>query len=548
MMWFDALAIHPSPEPMESFTGYLVRLAELNAIRSKSALSAVAFPRLKRKANWTDLPRVSYGALPDATNCTDTQLHATTFYYLLNKFQRSVHPGPARIFLADVIATHLRYCPLCLQESGYYKLSWRFTHLTGCLQHNVYLLDHCGHCHTPVPLVPSPLRIGICPNCDGDLRNCQTQSVHPKEQSLLQMVSHDLTFLLSPQPWEDASEPIQSFGPTLSQMRRNRGWSQKALAQHLNVSKDVLQAIEGPKSVGRGETFQHYLDYLALFSFSFRDGFAQVQDSQTDTEARWLERIKWAVANLESEGKPLTQQAICRLLHCSPRTLKPYPAVQALLLDLGIRQLQQENKPISHSKRSLFFDHREETYLTQVKEIVQQMKAEAIPYSRREVARRMGMTGPGLCHYPRVAAFLADCLATSRAERQAEWHQRIEKAATQLQRQGQAVTQKAVARLLGISAERLRHHADLLAYLATFADYNTALHIRQQQEQEVALYEAVTEVIQQMRLGGQCMTQMAVAKALNTSVQRLKSYESIRPVMEEIIQHAKYETADFFRS
>lgn len=202
MMWFDALAIHPPPEPLESLTGYLMRLAELNAIRSKSALSAVAFPHLKRKASWTDLPRVSYGALPDAAGCTDAQLHATTFYHLLNKFQRSVHPGPAKVFLADVLAADLRYCSLCLRETNYYKLSWRFTHLTGCSQHHVYLLDRCGHCDACVPLVSSPLRVGICPACGGDLRDCETRSVGHAERSWLQMVSDDLAFLLTPQIWK----------------------------------------------------------------------------------------------------------------------------------------------------------------------------------------------------------------------------------------------------------------------------------------------------------------------------------------------------------
>lgn len=548
MMWFDLLAIHPSPEPLESFTGYLVRLAELNAIRTKSALSAVAFPHLQRKANWTDLPRVSYGAVPDATNCTDAQLHATTFYHLLRKFQRSVYPGPAKIFLADVLAMELRYCPLCLRETNYYQLSWRFTHLMGCTQHNVHLLDRCGHCDAPVPLVPSPLQIGMCPICGGDLRDCETGSVKHSERSLLQMVSDDLTFLLTAQPWETASVPIQTLGPTLAQTRRNRGWKRQAFAHHLGMSAEAFQAIEGCQSVGRGETFKHYLDYLAVFSLSFRDGFAQAQDSETDTEARWLERIRTAVTRLESEEKPRTQQAICSLLHCSPRTLKPYPVVQALLHDLGMRKPKRQNVQRSSPKRSAEFDQREERYLTRVKTVVEQIEAEGVPYSRREVARRMGMSGPGLCVYPRIAAFLRDCLAAARAEGHAAWHRRVEQAAVQLRAEEVLVTHAAVARVLGISAERLRHHKDLVAYLVTFTEYNAELRTRQQQTRETALYETVSDVIRQLNIGGQHVTQMAVAKALNTSVQRLKSYESIRPMMEAIVSNAKPENPVFFRS
>ena len=548
MMWFDALALHPPPESLESLTGYLVRLAELNAIRTKSALSAVAFPRLQRKGNWTDLPRVSYGAVPDATNCTDAQLHATTFYHLLRKFQRSVYPGPAKIFLADVLAEDLRYCPLCLCETNYYRLSWRFSHLVGCPQHNIYLLDRCGHCDAPVPLVPSPLRIGRCPTCGGDLRDCKTGSVHHGERSLLRRISDDLTFLLTPQPWEIASVPIQTFGPTLAQTRRNRGWKRQTFAHHLGMSAEAFQAIEGCQSVGRGETFKHYLDYLAILGLSFRTEFTRAQDDETDTEVRWMERVKWAVAVLEREGKPLTQQAICDLLQCKPKTLKPYAAVQSLLCDLGIRKPKRQNEPRSSPERSAAFDQREARYLARVKTVVEQMEAEGVTYSRREVARRVCMSGPGLSAYPRIAAFLRDCSAAARAEEHAGWRKRVEQAATQLRAQEVLVTHAAVARVLGTSAERLRYHKDLVAYLATFAEYNAELRARQQQTREAALYEAVTEVIRQLDTGGQRVTQVAVATALDTSVQSLKSYDSIRPMMEAIVSNAKPENPDFFRS
>lgn len=548
MMWFDALALHPPPESLESLTGYLVRLAELNAIRTKSALSAVAFPRLQRKGNWTDLPRVSYGAVPDATNCTDAQLHATTFYHLLRKFQRSVYPGPAKIFLADVLAADLRYCPLCLRETNYYRLPWRFTHLVGCPQHNVYLLDQCGHCDAPVPLVPSPLRIGKCPTCGGDLRDCKTGSVHHGERSLLRRISDDLTFLLTPQPWETASVPIQTFGPTLAQTRRNRGWTPQGFANHLGMSSEAFQAIEGRRSVGRGETFKHYLDYLAILGLSFRNEFAHAQDDETDTEARWMERVKWAVAALEREGKPLTQQAICHLLQCKPKTLKPYSAVQSLLCDMGIRKPKRQNARRSSPRRSAEFDQREERYLARVKTIAEQMEAEGVPHSQREVARRMGMSGPGLSVYPRIAAFLRDCSAAARVEEQAAWRRRVEQAAAQLRVEEVLVTHAAVARVVGISAERLRYHQDLVAYLATFTEYNAELRARQQQTRETALYEAVTDAIRQLNAGGQHVTQVSVAAALDTSVQRLKSYDSIRPMMEAIVSNAKPGNPDFFRS
>lgn len=551
MMWFDALTIHPPPEPLESFTGYLVRLAQTNAIRSKSALSAVAFPRLKRKANWTDLPRPSYGALPEAAACTQAQLHATTFYHLLHKFQRSVYPGPAKIFLAAVLSPNLRYCPVCLAETGFYKLSWRFTYLAGCAEHAVYLLDRCGHCGALVPLVPTPLRVGICPTCGGDLWTCPVPPL--TDQQRVQEIADDLSFLLSPQPWEDGPAALQAFGPALVNLRREQGWSAEAMAAHLDLSIDALQAVEGRKAVGRGETFADYLRYLAVFDLSFREGFAHAQRLETlDVEQQWVERVQYAIATLKRDEQPLTQQSICRLLQCSPKTLRQFPRVTSILHDLRAERKAQrhlEGKPVGsrkHRGQSMHlsvasqFASREERYLTQAKAAVEQMRAAGIPFSCREVARQMGMSAPGLRSYPRIAAFLADCLQEAQLSTKATWHERVEQATQELQARQQPVTQCGVADLLGMSAQRLRHHAELRAYLATFADYNAELHAKQQQERETALHEAVTAVIQQMRSDGQRVTQVGVAAALDTSAQRLKSYKSIRPLIEEIARHARH--------
>ena len=71
----------------------------------------------------------------------------------------------------------LRYCPICVAEHNpaYYSLLWRFLVLPGCLEHRVALLDQCGHCGSPLPLLRPLPQLLKCPTCQGDLRNAPSR-------------------------------------------------------------------------------------------------------------------------------------------------------------------------------------------------------------------------------------------------------------------------------------------------------------------------------------------------------------------------------------
>lgn len=599
MIWFDMLAIHPHPEPLESFTSYLIRLAQSNNLRSISALSAITFPKLKRKSTWTDLPRSTYGVLPAITGCTIEQLHATTFYHLLRKFQRSTMPATAKVFLLYSLSSTLRYCPICVAESGFYKLSWRFNHLIGCEQHGIYLLDDCGHCGSSIPLMPTPLRIGFCPTCSGDLRNCSTHLLSNEDQQHIEDITGDLTHLLSPQSWETDPHTLQLIGSALQDFRREYGWSQVDAASNLGVSVRILQAMEGSKSRSYGEKFATYLSYFRLLGKTYLEVYTRACQPENNEGQQWLERVENAIVMLKDQGKPLSQQGVCRLLSCTPPTLQRYPEIRVILLGLRTQNIQQRHErlladvkqavsqlqengqkvdtrtiaallgrsaaglrhypsiqqyiktqisgyeaPVDASPRSLSSRYAvspqlEEKYLAQVKCIVADMRANAIPFTMREVARRLGMSLTGLRAYPGIAIFLREQLEISRLDRCAVLRSRVEQAASELQRQQQAVTQRAVARQSGLSVQHLSYYPDLIAYLATFADYNLELRTRQQQERESSLYEAVITAIQQLRSDGQSVNQSTVAAALNMRVQSLKSYPSIRPIMQGIAKYAK---------
>ena len=104
---FDVLPLHPQPEPWESLTSYLMRLAEANAFTRPCDLGHRLFPGRNPYAvrSISDHVPVTFGSLPRQACCTETQLLATTFYHLGRKFGRPPRGNSMCNFLSGTIAT-----------------------------------------------------------------------------------------------------------------------------------------------------------------------------------------------------------------------------------------------------------------------------------------------------------------------------------------------------------------------------------------------------------------------------------------------------------
>src|SRR6266487_582099 len=203
--YFDTLPLHPQPERLESLTSYLTRLAEINGITSIAAVAAICsldkIAEGKAVRYMKDYPPVSFGSLQEVTVCTEARLLQTTFYHLGKKFERSTLPYPLSGFLSSSLGKSLRFCPLCLAESPYYSLLWRFLRLRGCSNHGSRLLEWCGFCGQTIPLITPSLRVGICPSCEADLRQCKSMTLTEKEELEALNVSQQLEYLMTPQVW-----------------------------------------------------------------------------------------------------------------------------------------------------------------------------------------------------------------------------------------------------------------------------------------------------------------------------------------------------------
>src|SRR2546421_608962 len=132
------LPLHPQPQWLESWSSYLIRLAEANGLKAINELATLA----GLKGGWKGVRAspdsyfvVSSERLAGITGCTASTLRDTTFYHLVRHFACPMLR--ASRFFQGSLASSLRYCPGCLavQPIPYYRLSWRFLALSGCHPH-----------------------------------------------------------------------------------------------------------------------------------------------------------------------------------------------------------------------------------------------------------------------------------------------------------------------------------------------------------------------------------------------------------------------------
>src|SRR6266496_3237068 len=157
---WNVLPLRPLPQPLESLTSYMTRLTEANGLQSINELGALAGVLRMTTIQWradypADYPASAYQGLAQLTGHPPQRWIDMTFFSLVQHFGRATNPSAVHSFLAGSLAASLRYCPLCLAEHrpAYYSLLWRFLMLPGCLEHEVYFLDQCGHCGSSLPLV-----------------------------------------------------------------------------------------------------------------------------------------------------------------------------------------------------------------------------------------------------------------------------------------------------------------------------------------------------------------------------------------------------------
>lgn len=411
LLFLDHLTVRPPPEPLESFGSYLIRTAQFNGVdrllRWKNSL------RLTSQA-LRDLPPANFGEMARLLNLTTDQLLTTTFYYVREKF---LCDGKQLIsLLCGVLGKGLRYCPVCLAETGYYRLPWRLLTIPGCEQHYCRLRETCPHCGQALPLIPAHLKLGICEYCGRDLADAPVVGLTDEEWDTTHVRTADMTYLLQPQ----SMTYYLPVAEKLARLRQLFGISLDDLARYLRLKKAELRHFEHHSSRSILERYLNYADYLEL---SLREVLAyrehaldmpqeeigmirvigqarrQVLIAQANAyETELLQRVVAAVTQLRTAGQSDCQVAIGQRIGVSPAQMILYPRVKQYL-----EQVERERAEMNLQTR-----------LREIRTAIAQLSAQDEPPLAERISQLVGYNVQKLRYYPEIDDLIASAIALAK--------------------------------------------------------------------------------------------------------------------------------------
>lgn len=473
---WNLLPLHPPPEALESFTSYMIRLAQDNGHQSLNELTTLAGITRGRQSGFRtspDYPAPPYVGLAQLTGCPEERLLSTTFFHLAQRFGCSPHPNFLCGFLAGSVATHLRYCPMCLAEHtpAYYRLFWRFLVLPGCSEHGISLLELCGHCGSPLPLWTRLPHLTTCSVCQGDLTTCRSPRL---SQEVLQQTHErtaDLTMLLTP-----AHNPLlegqqaKLIGKRFMELRQRRDLLVPEVA-HLLVRETAVVLDIDQVSRFRQATLDDYLRYAALLGYSLCEIFDETSLQALllpPSEEQLFDQATTAIHQLKARGKPVLPGTIGDLVGMTVRSLEQYPRLKTLL-----NRCETERK----QECDLLDVQREEELVQQIKDTLNQLEARGEPVVLHHVCDLVGLSYSWMVKkYPRIRALFRE-YQRNRSERRYSPRQdeqekvlQVQSAINLLISRGEPVTLKQIRQMVKLTQKQLRCSPALKALLAPYVE------------------------------------------------------------------------------
>lgn len=175
------LLITSHPKPDEGLTGYLVRLAELNGYESPSwILSLTGHKWTGDGWKWPTILFSSGASLEKLAQLTTLRLAdlEAMSYPLVGSKEGTISD---HICFGFLISRHAirperpKICPICLNESAYYRRVWDLKPITCCPFHRCLLVDECPSCAKRIKWHRAA--VCTCP-CGFDLRHIPTPPVN----------------------------------------------------------------------------------------------------------------------------------------------------------------------------------------------------------------------------------------------------------------------------------------------------------------------------------------------------------------------------------
>lgn len=180
----------------ESFSGYLVRLAELNGYRLTSRFLESGLKDNRRRVLSLDSGSWNSDTICKISASTglSEEIIRSRVYQRVGSSHRLFfgHRVPETILESFSSYSRRKFCPKCISEDGFHLGLFDLTIMQVCTRHNIRLLDSCPHCRSMVSWNQGS--ICYCTVCNGDLARGDGQTVDPSELIGLSLLAQRANF------------------------------------------------------------------------------------------------------------------------------------------------------------------------------------------------------------------------------------------------------------------------------------------------------------------------------------------------------------------
>lgn len=535
---FETLPLHPQPEDFESFTSYLSRLAYLNGMRRVKALNRLLEIPLVRQRYVQDLaPNNDFGKLPTLAACPENRLYYTTCLPLVSHFSHfPATPKSCSSFLAHSLSPVQRFCPDCLRQKQYYKLTWSFLALSGCAIHHTTLLDCCSHCGSQIPMLSLFPHFGTCPTCHRELGSCVTQALPASEVPEVGDLEHMLNTLLDPRT-DPPTDFRTALGSQILAVRLQKQLSLPDVSKTIDISQKVLASIEHqvPVDKQRG-SFTVYLTYAKYLGYSLPELVSKTREQgrhpdipkakyltiyKTWWETRIRPKVEGIIATMEQNGETVNLHNVAAKLDGDMYFLRWWTSIRSLL---PVEALVSK-RYVNTSFTSLEVQH-----------AIQQLQAEGISVTYQNLADLLDTTVPSLHLNKAVKRQMRAYFKYQRdIVRPQERVEQVKKAIQELEEGGEPITQVAISRLVGNSKGNWLIHPEIRELLLPLTGASDTALEKERQE-EAHWLRQVQQAITALQVQNHPVTQLSISRHLNTSIGRLKRFPAVRQMMHALVE------------
>lgn len=212
--------------PDESLLSLMVRLAELNGYSTPFTIVRLCKDNLGQKDNLTQPANTeTYQVLQDLLGIDADRLYQATSHrfagiiisplrekrYLTlpsgNKMQ-SLPPRNSRIVFYE---RNAQFCPQCIQEEPYHRITWMLSPTIACIKHKCLLTKKCPNCHNKVDI--RGIVESCCQKCKFNLAETETPRLASDKLGLLTQEIIQSWWQLTPSNIVNAGIPEQ---PTIA--------------------------------------------------------------------------------------------------------------------------------------------------------------------------------------------------------------------------------------------------------------------------------------------------------------------------------------------